>query len=133
MNSNKHVDDQQGDQCGADGFSERASRNQQALRTALQTHYDFIVCGSGSSGSVVARRLTEDSGVRVLFVEGGSDDLPQIMKANQWPANIGSERDWNFQGQPNPYLNGRTVPFDGESFGRRLEHQRHDLGSWPQN
>jgi choline dehydrogenase len=112
MNSDKHVDDQQGNQCGTDGFSERASRNQQALRTALQTHYDFIVCGSGSSGSVVARRLAEDTGVRVLLVEaGGSDDLPQIMNANQWPVNIGSERDWNFQGQPNPYLNGRTVPF----------------------
>jgi choline dehydrogenase-like flavoprotein len=60
---------------------------------------------------VVARRLAEDTGVNVLLVEaGGSDDLPQVMDANRWPANLGSERDWNFQAQPNSVLNGRVVP-----------------------
>lgn len=112
MRSNNQVRDQHGDQDGAGGFLERASRNQHALRAGLQAYYDFIVCGSGSSGSVVARRLAEDPGVGVLLVEaGGRDDLPQIMNADQWPMNLGSQRDWNFQGQPNPCLNGRIVPF----------------------
>lgn len=107
MSSNQ-VDDQH----GAGGFLERAGRNQHALCAGLQAHYDFIVCGSGSSGSVVARRLAEDPGVGVLLVEaGGSDDLPQIRNADQWPVNLGTQRDWNFQGQPNPCLNGRIVPF----------------------
>ena len=40
-------------------FAERVRRNQQQLGADLKPQYDFIVCGSGSSGSVVARRLAE--------------------------------------------------------------------------
>ncbi len=32
------------------------------------------------------------------------------MDADKWPLNLGSERDWNFQAQPNSHLNGRSVP-----------------------
>ena len=35
-------------------FLEQARANQARLVDALQPHYDFIVCGSGSSGSVVS-------------------------------------------------------------------------------
>jgi len=35
-------------------FTERVRVNQQKLTANLKSHYDFIVCGSGSSGSVVA-------------------------------------------------------------------------------
>jgi choline dehydrogenase len=64
-----------------------------------------------SSGSGVARRLAEDSDASVLLLEaGGDDDVPTVMRAEQWPLNLGSERDWNFAAQPSPHVNGRSIP-----------------------
>jgi len=92
-------------------FAKRVRLNQSTLRAALKSHYDFIVCGSGSSGSVVARRLAENPDVHVLLLEaGGSDDVPEVRDAIQWPANYASDRNWSFLGQPSPYLNGRRMP-----------------------
>lgn len=89
----------------------RAEENQRQLKANLLGSYDYIVCGSGTSGSVVARRLADNLDVSVLLLEaGGSDDVPGVTDASIWFTNLGSERDWQFQAQPNPHLNGRAMP-----------------------
>jgi choline dehydrogenase len=94
-------------------FAKRVRLNQQKLTSELKPHYDFIVCGSGSSGSVVARRLAENPEVSVLLLEaGGTDDVPNVIEAIQWSMNLGSERDWGFVDRPNPSLNGRSIPLN---------------------
>ncbi|WP_159717503.1 GMC family oxidoreductase [Geminicoccus flavidas] len=91
-------------------FPRRAQENQVRLTAELRPHYDFIVCGAGASGSVVARRLAENAAVQVLLVEAGdSDDAETVLDPARWPENLGSARDWGFQAQPNPHLNGRTL------------------------
>lgn len=83
-------------------FAKRVRLNQQKLASGLKSHYDFIVCGSGTSGSVVAGRLAADLNTQVLLLEaGGTDETDLITNPNRWPMTLGSELDWGFVAEPN--------------------------------
>jgi len=102
----------------ADNFAERVRLNQQKLAAELKSYYDFVICGAGTSGSVVAARLAAEPKIQVLLLEaGGSDETDLVMNPNRWPMTLGSELDWGFVTEPNPNLNGRAI---GYSMGKVL-------------
>jgi choline dehydrogenase len=72
--------------------------------------FDEIIVGAGSSGAVLAARLSEDSRRRVLLIEAGPDypgiDLVPItlLNSRQNP----QDHDWGFTAE---MVGGRTVPY----------------------
>ncbi|OUL18239.1 choline dehydrogenase [Nostoc sp. RF31YmG] len=74
------------------------------------TNYDYIVIGAGSAGCVVANRLTEDSETTVLLLEAGNPDTkPEIHIPSECLSLLGSEVDWAYFSEPEPYLNNRKI------------------------
>ncbi len=72
---------------------------------------DFVIVGSGSAGSTLASRLSEDPAIKVLIIEfGGTDIGPfiQMPAALSYPMNM-SRYDWGFKTEPEPNLNGRRL------------------------
>jgi hypothetical protein len=94
----------------ADKFMAIAA-NQAARRATLRSSYDYIVIGSGASGSVVARRVAENQDAHVLLLEAGGEDLkPGILITETWFFNLGGEFDWNFAAERSPSVNNRSSP-----------------------
>ncbi len=53
------------------GHARAVAENQQRLGCNLQADFDFIVCGAGSAGCVVAARLAEQLDAKVTLLEAG--------------------------------------------------------------
>ncbi|NBZ88056.1 choline dehydrogenase [Stagnihabitans tardus] len=71
---------------------------------------DYVIIGSGSSGSAVAYRLGEAGHSVIVIEEGGTDAGPfiQMPAALSYPMNM-KRYDWGFQSEPEPYLGGRRL------------------------
>jgi choline dehydrogenase-like flavoprotein len=71
----------------------------------------YIIVGAGSAGCVLASRLSQDPGVRVLLLEAGGPDWHPYIHV---PLGMGRlhERlmfDWGFVTEPEPGLDGRSL------------------------
>ena len=73
--------------------------------------FDYIVVGTGSAGSVVARRLAEDSNATTLVLEaGGSDRNPWIHVPVGYVKTLNHKNlNWNFDIEPEAHTHNRTM------------------------
>ncbi|MEL6278771.1 MAG: choline dehydrogenase [Pseudomonadota bacterium] len=72
---------------------------------------DFVIVGSGSAGSAMAARLSEDASHSVLVLEYGGTDwgpLIQMPGALSYPMNM-KRYDWGYVSEPEPHLGGRQL------------------------
>jgi choline dehydrogenase len=81
-----------------------------------QTEFDYIVVGAGSSGSVVANRLTTDPNVRVCLLEAGPSDR-EFLTGFKTRIPIGSvmllpspKTNWGYVFKGGPTLANRDIP-----------------------
>jgi len=102
--------------------------------------FDYIIAGGGTSGSVLANRLTEDPDVRVLVLEAGSRDLHPMIYV---PAGCGflfsRYVNWRFHTVPQAELDNREVWYpQGKTLGGSsainamiyIRGQREDYDHW---
>lgn len=72
---------------------------------------DFVIIGSGSAGSAMAYRLSEDGRHSVIVIEFGGTDigpLIQMPAALSFPMNM-ETYDWGFSTEPEPHIGGRSL------------------------
>jgi choline dehydrogenase-like flavoprotein len=102
--------------------------------------YDVIVVGAGSAGCVLAARLTEDPGVRVLLLEAGGDDrVDEIQIPAAFSKQFRTRLDWGYSTQEQKHAQGRRLYWPrGKALGGSssmnamiyIRGSRHDYDEW---
>ncbi|MEZ5285010.1 MAG: GMC family oxidoreductase N-terminal domain-containing protein [Vicinamibacterales bacterium] len=81
---------------------------------------DYVIVGGGSSGCVLANRLSADQGVRVVLLDAGvsGESDPAVTTPGRWVSLLGSSYDWQYRTQPETGLGGREIAFPrGKALG----------------
>ncbi|WP_417227188.1 GMC family oxidoreductase [Amphritea sp.] len=108
---------------------------------SLEKAYDYIVIGAGSSGCVMANRLSEDSDKTVLLLEaGGKDTNPWIhVPIGYFKTMHNPKTDWCYMTEPDPGINNRQLQWPrGKVLGGSsslngllyVRGQREDYDNW---
>jgi pyridoxine 4-oxidase len=101
---------------------------------------DVLIIGAGSSGSILANRLSADPACRVTVLEaGGRITDPDVARPELWPFIQGRDYDWAYRTVDQPMLDGRSLEwargkgFGGSSNLHAMAHMRgarDDFARW---
>src|SRR5882672_2174940 len=85
---------------------QRIKRNQSPAQG-----FDYEIVGAGSAGCVVTRRLIENTDATVLVLEAGgsAEGIASISNPALWTDNFGSQYDWDYAYEPNPFIDNRVI------------------------
>ena len=90
-------------------------------RSAATRRWDYVVIGAGAAGCVIAGRLSQATpDARIALIEAGGKrlGLTTQVPGTAFIASTFPRRNWNFQTEPVPALNGRRLGwFQGSILG----------------
>lgn len=104
--------------------------------------FDFVICGAGTAGCILAHRLSADPTIRVLLLEAGGEMHAPLLEAygastDHWDTQL----DWAFRSTPQVNLNNRRILLNrgkglgGSSainWGMYVRGNRGDFDGWAQ-
>ncbi|MEM8688845.1 MAG: GMC family oxidoreductase N-terminal domain-containing protein [Pseudomonadota bacterium] len=104
--------------------------------------FDFVVCGAGTAGCILANRLSADPAVKVLLLEAGQKMEAPMLEAygastDYWDTRL----DWAFRSEPQTHFDNRRILLNrgkglggssGINWGMYVRGNRGDYDHWAQ-